>query len=75
MVREAVLEGDVMAKRAGILVENRFFCPLLEYQLFFKAHVIGGGNNKAFVQRSHLVYSLNPHLPFGYPNSYLGFQS
>ena len=42
MVREAVLEGDVMAKRAGILVENRFFCPLLEYQLFFKAHVIGG---------------------------------
>jgi hypothetical protein len=42
MVREAVLEGDVMAKRAGILVESRFFCPFLEYQLFFKAHVIGG---------------------------------
>jgi hypothetical protein len=40
MVREAVLEGDVMAKRAGILAESRFVCPFLEYQLFFKAHVI-----------------------------------
>jgi len=28
-----------MAKRAGILVESIFFCPFLEYQLFFKAYV------------------------------------
>jgi hypothetical protein len=41
IAREVVLEGDVMAKRAGILVESRFFCPFLEYQLFFKAYVIG----------------------------------
>jgi hypothetical protein len=41
MVREAVLKGDVMAKRAGILAEGRFFCPFLEYKLFFKAYVIG----------------------------------
>jgi hypothetical protein len=30
-----------MAKRAGVLVESRFFCPFLAYQLFFKAYVIG----------------------------------
>ena len=41
MVREKVLKGHVMAERAGILVESRFFYPFLEYQLFFKAYVIG----------------------------------
>jgi hypothetical protein len=41
MVKEAVLEGHVMAKRAGILVESGSFHPSL------------GSNNKAFVQRSH----------------------
>jgi len=41
MVREKVLKGHVMAERADILVESRFFCPFLEYQLFFKAYVIG----------------------------------
>jgi hypothetical protein len=41
MVREAVLEGHVMVKRSGILVESGVFHPFLEYKLFFKAYVIG----------------------------------
>jgi hypothetical protein len=41
MVREAVLEGDVMAKRAGIFVESGFFASFLDIICFFKAYVIG----------------------------------
>jgi len=36
-----VLKGHVMAEQADILVESSFFSSFLEYQLFFKAYVIG----------------------------------
>jgi hypothetical protein len=56
MVREVVLEGDVMAKRAGILVKQRVFASFLDIVCYFKAYVIGE-NNKAFVQRSQISLS------------------
>jgi hypothetical protein len=61
MVRATVLKGHVMAKRAGILVESRFFCPFLAYQLFLRLTSLVS-NNKAFVQRSHLKKNICIHL-------------
>jgi hypothetical protein len=51
MVREAVLEGHVMAKRAGILVESGFFHPFWNINYFLRLTSLGS-NNKALVQRS-----------------------
>ena len=53
MVREAVLERHVMAKRAGILVESGFFTRFWNINYFLRLTSLGS-NNKAFVQRSHL---------------------
>jgi hypothetical protein len=47
------LKGQVMAKRAGILVESRFFARFWNINYFLRLTSLGS-NNKAFVQRSQL---------------------
>jgi hypothetical protein len=54
MVREKVLKGHVMAERADILVESRFFFTHFWNINYFLRLTSLVSNIKAFVQRSHL---------------------